>query len=228
MAAVSILLVDDHLLIRKGIRSYLVDAPNLTIAGEAADGMEALAFIKENPVNLVITDINMQGMDGVELSRQIRLEYPDIAIIALTMLEEPQAIRQILQAGVDGYLLKSCSEQELLSAVEAVTNGERYICKEVTDIMLDTVAKRKEKAKPKSRFDLDIALTVREKEVLMLILNQLSNLEIADKLFISVRTVDAHKRNILEKTGAKNTVGLALFALENGLMDENYYANANS
>lgn len=223
MATLNILLADDHQLIRDGLKKYLETHPNARVVGEASDGQEALDLIEQLEVDILITDINMPGMDGLDLIRTVTEDYPNIPCIAVTMLEDAKAIRSVIKSGVRGYLLKNCSREELLKAIDEVAGGRTYFSPDVTEKVLQSMSNKKiAKPAPKGRFEVEEELTTRETEVLKLILTQCSNQEIADKLFISPRTVDAHKRNILEKTNAKNSVGLVLFALEKGLISEEW------
>ena len=212
-------LVDDHKMIRDGIKFYLDDDDRFDIIGEANNGQEALAKIGiNNKFDVLITDIVMPQMDGIELVKNI-IGGPsyEFKIIALTMLSETQHIKKMLNYGIQGYLLKSSGEEEIKRAITAVAEGGTYYSQEVTTIIMNNL--RGEKAKG-SRMALEIPLTPRETEVLHLIVKEYSNQEIGDELFISARTVDAHKRNLLEKTGAKNVAGLALYAIEKRLFDD--------
>ncbi|MFT6055168.1 MAG: DNA-binding NarL/FixJ family response regulator [Roseivirga sp.] len=219
MKAIRIFLVDDHKMIRDGIKFYLDDDERFEIIEEANNGQEALSKINLNSqFDLLITDIVMPQMDGIELVKNIIDGPPfEFKILALTMLSETQHIKKMLNYGVQGYLLKSSGEEEIKKAIVDVAAGNTYYSKEVTTIIMNNL--RGEKARG-SRMALEIPLTVREKEVLHLIVKEYSNQEIADALFISVRTVDAHKRNLLEKTGAKNMAGLALYVIEKRLFDD--------
>jgi DNA-binding NarL/FixJ family response regulator len=219
MKRIKVFLVDDHKMIRDGIKFYLDDDERFEIIGEANNGQEALAKISaNNKFDVLITDIVMPQMDGIELVKNI-IGTPsyDFKIVALTMLSESQHIKKMLNYGIQGYLLKSTSEEEIKKAIVEVAQGGTYYSQEVTTIIMNNL--RGEKAKG-SRMSLEIPLTARETEVLHLIVKEYSNQEIGDELFISVRTVDAHKRNLLEKTGAKNMAGLALYAIEKRLFDD--------
>lgn len=207
----TLLLVDDHKIIRDGLKLYFEDDPNYTVASEASDGQEALDILSSAQFDLVITDINMPNMDGITLSRAIKEQYPDQKIMALTMIGEHQYIKHMLAAGINGYLLKNTDKAEILKAIDKITSGENYFSEEVTKTIFDAMSGQ---LKPTQRLTLETPLTKREKEVLSLIVKELSNHEIAEKLFISLRTVDAHKRNLLEKTGCKNIVGLVIYAME--------------
>jgi DNA-binding NarL/FixJ family response regulator len=160
-------------------------------------------------------DINMPVMNGIECAREITRLFPEIKVLALTMLNELEHIKNMLSAGAKGYLLKNSGKEELVMAIKKVMSGQNYFSDEVKDlIMLEMV---KKKTMPGKIIGEKVPLTSRELDILELILQELTNQEIAEKLFISVRTVDAHRRNLLEKTGARNTAGLVKFALENHL-----------
>lgn len=212
-----ILIIDDHKIVRDGIKLYLENNPKYEIVGESGDGYEALNFLKQKKADLVLMDINMQGMDGIETTQNIMQLDPEVKVIALTMYNDYQHIKAMMDAGASGYLLKNCDESELQKAVAAVIAGDIYYSKEVAQTVMNNLAKRKAKG---NAGPVSTPLTPREKEVYKLILEEYSNQEIADQLFISIRTVEVHKRNLLEKTGAKNTTGLVLYAVKNELFDK--------
>ena len=218
MDNIRVFLVDDHKMIRKGIKTILDDVPEIEIVGEANNGEECLNVIKPEETDLVMTDLSMPEMDGLELTKVLKDKYPQIKIIALTMIGESYTIKQILAEGVMGYLLKNCSEDEIKMAIKRVYEGGTYYSPEVTNIIIDNI--RKAKPKPISRVSMEMPLSDREMEVLHLIIKEFSNSEIAEKLFVSVRTVDAHKRNLLDKTGCKNMAGLVLYAIERSLFED--------
>lgn len=215
---IRILLVDDHKLVRDGIRAQLISNPKFQIIGEASDGQEALDKLDHIQVDLVIMDINMVGMNGITCTEHIIKLYPHTKVLALTMLSENQYIKQMLKAGASGYLLKNCEEEELKKAIETISTGGTYYSPDVTRIIMTNLSGSKI-ANNKNQ-GIQIPLTIREKEILRLILEEYSNKEIAKHLFISQRTVDAHKRNLLEKTGAKNIAGLVLFAINNHIFED--------
>ena len=211
---IKVLLADDHELVRDGIKGYLEGEPGIKVVAEAGNGEEAMKLIAEKEIDIAILDINMPKLDGIKTAEKIKASKPGVKIIALTMLNETQHIRQMLRAGASAYLLKSCSRNELLLAIKSVHAGDTYFSQEVTHSVMQAMSG---KAKY-SKFN-QILLTKREKEILHLITLQYSNQDIAAKLFISVRTVEAHKRNLIEKTGSKNVVGLVLYAIEHGLQN---------
>lgn len=209
-----ILIADDHTMIRDALKNYFIDDTDIEIIGEAINGKDALDKIKTMKPDLVLTDINMPVIDGHQLVERVKEEEIGVKIIALTMINETQAIKKMLSLGVDGYVLKNCDRAELKAGMQQVMNGESYYSPHVMHKVMDGLAKRSNQ----ERTVMDMPLSSREKEVLELILKEYTNNEIANELFISVRTVDAHKRNLLEKTGSKNMVGLVIYALEKGLV----------
>lgn len=219
MSSIKVFLVDDHKLIRDGIKAHFEDDKRFEIVGEAANGQEALDALNKIDADIVLMDINMDVMDGIECTAQISASHPNIKVLALTMLAENQHIKEMLKAGAVGYLLKNSNEQEIKQGIISVREGLPYYSPEVMQTVMNSLASPTAAKKKKSRFEPSIPLTDREKEVLLLIIKEFSNQEIADQLFISKRTVDAHKRNLLEKTGAKNVAGLVIFALNNGIIN---------
>ncbi|SMO58267.1 response regulator transcription factor [Gracilimonas mengyeensis] len=216
MANVRITIADDHEIVRDGIRLLLEDEPGFEIISEAENGKEACeACGKYNP-DLVIMDITMPKMDGIEATKKIKKEYPDIKVLALTMLSEDQHIRKMIKAGASGYILKSAGRDELIKAVNQIMEGQHYFSDGATQSILMELVNPDLSKKNQPE---DVHITEREQEVLKLIVNEYTNQEIADELFVSVRTVDAHRRNLLQKTGSKNTAGLVKYALKNNLLD---------
>ena len=216
MGGVKILLVDDHNIVKQGLRVILESHENIKVVDEAGNGKEAIEKLRGGlDVNLVVIDINMPEMNGIEAAEIIVKEFPDLRILALTMLNEEYHIRKMLKAGAHGYILKNSSKDELLNAVLSINKGEHYFSKEATNIiMMDMV-----NGTPANN-DVpveEVYLTEREKDIIKLIAKEFTNAEIAEKLFISVRTVDAHRRNLLQKIGARNTAGLVVYAIEHNL-----------
>ena len=217
MIPINIILVDDHKIIRDGLKTYLEGDNEFNVIGEASNGKEAMEIIKETSPDIVVTDVMMPEMNGIELCKAIVDFNKNIKVIALTMMGDRQFIRQMLNNGVSGYLLKSCTDDELKLAIKSVNGGKKYYSQEVTEAVMTDLMDGKS---GKSKVAMDMPLSEREKEVLHLVLKEYTNQEIANKLFISTRTVDAHKRNILDKTGSKNIAGLVFYALERKLFDD--------
>ncbi len=212
----SIFIVDDHPMIKDGLLGYLDDTSLYEIKGVASNGIDAYNQLMKMDVDILLTDIQMPIMDGIELVKKLRLEKPDQKIIVLSMFSEAQFIKRMLQLGVMGYVLKNASKAELRQAIDLVAQGGQYYSAEVTGVIMNKLRGSGKKALNQ----LVIVLTQREKEILHFILRQKSNQEIAEELFISPRTVEAHKRNLLEKTGSKNVAGLVIYAIDNQLFEE--------
>ena len=217
MPNIRIAVVDDHEIVRDGIQVLLEDEPGMDIVFEAENGKEAIKYCKKDTPDLIIMDITMPEMDGIEATKIIKDRYPDVKILALTMLSEDQHIRKMIKAGASGYILKSSGKEELLNAINKIIDGQHYFSDDATQAILQELVN----PEIKSTRDADeINITDREMEVLKLIVDEYTNQEIADELFVSVRTVDAHRRNLLQKTGAKNTAGLVKYAIKNDLFND--------
>jgi len=215
MANIKVLLVDDHQIVRDGIKLMLEPQAGIDVVGEAEKGTEVLALLKGQHVDVVVMDINMPEKDGIIATKELKEEYPDVKVLALTMSNDDSHVRQMVQAGASGYIMKSAGRQELTKAIHDVMEGKHYFSDQATEsIMMDLV-----KNKGKSTVQDEVHITEREKEVLSLIVKEYTNQEIAEKLFISPRTVDAHRRNLLQKTGARNTAGLVTYAFQHGLVN---------
>ena len=214
-----LLLVDDHKLIRDAIRSYLEGDDEFEIVEEAGNGQEALVLLKSIKVDVVLMDIQMPVMNGIDCTKKIKELYPDTHVLSLSMLKDNQFIKQMLAAGATGYILKNSGEEEVKKAIRTVNNGETYYSAEVAEIVMQSMMKGGN-IQRSNKLVVDLPLSSRETEVLYLIIKEKTNQEIADELFISPRTVDAHKRNLLEKTGSKNIAGLVLYAIEKNLFDD--------
>ena len=213
-----ILLVDDHKLIRDALKSYMDDDDEFEVVDEAENGQEALILLKTINVDVVMLDISMPVMDGIVCAQEIRKLYPEIKVLALSMMNDNQFIKQMLAAGALGYILKNSGEEEIKKALRKVNDGESYYSAEVAETVMQNMMKGG--IKRSNKLVVDLPLTSREEEVLHLIIKEYTNQEIADELFISTRTVDAHKRNLLEKTGSKNVAGLVLYAIEKNLFED--------
>jgi len=215
MGEINILLVDDHDIVRDGIRSLLEDEIGFAITTEAETGKEALKACQKNEIDLVIMDINMPEMNGIEATEEILENFEDIKVLALTMMDEDEHIRKMIEAGASGYILKSSDKAELVDAITTILDGHHYFSDDATQsVMRDLV-----QSKGKKQSSDPANLTDREVEVLELICKQLTNQQIADQLYISIRTVDAHRRNLLQKTAAKNTAGLVTYAIRHDIVD---------
>lgn len=210
---IKIALADDQILFREGIASIIKNEKDFFLLMEADNGLDFLTRIKstiELP-DILLMDMEMPGMDGMQLNDEIRNKYPSIKVIVLSVHAKERLIARMIQAGASGYLLKNCNKDELLTAVRNVYNNGFYITPNVIQALQSPQANAKGVTNIQS---ISIDLSQREIEVLKLICEEFSNAQIADKLFISVRTVDGHRNNLLAKTGCHNTAGLVLFAVK--------------
>ncbi|SFQ05456.1 response regulator [Hymenobacter arizonensis] len=214
---IRIFLVDDHPIVRDGIRSLLEREAAVQVVGTAGNGQELLDQLPDTPTDLVLIDVNMPVMDGYETTLRLREEYPEVRILALSMLIEELYIGRMLDAGASGYLLKSTGKDEIIHAIRMVMDGKLFLCSEIGLGMLRKVLDWNANVTPASAVRSQL-LSKREMEVLQLIAEGLTNAEIADQLFTSKRTVETHRQNILEKTQAKNTAALVKIALADGLI----------
>lgn len=202
-----IMLVDDHAIVMDGIAALLSGVEAVAVVGKASDGHEALVLLQYTPIDVLITDHSMEGMDGLMLVRTVKKQYPHIKIIVLTMHDEPAIVNEVLRAGVDSYILKKYTHTELQMALDVIREGGQFWSPEVNKILLRRVM-------PEN----NVQITDREMEVLKLLVNEMSSREIAEKLFISERTVETHRKNLLRKTNSTNVVGLIKYAHTHGLV----------
>ncbi|MFY0608404.1 MAG: response regulator transcription factor [Cyclobacteriaceae bacterium] len=209
-----ILLVDDHKMIRDAIKFYFEDDEELEITYEASNGLEALKVLANDNIDLVMADINMPEMDGIQLMESIKHDYPGTKVLVLSMFNEAVYVNKMIALGASGYILKNTSKPEMKLAIDRILSGGDYYSEEVYKTIVDSIAKKA----PKKRLTLETALSEREKDVLRLIVQEYSNHEIGEILFISTRTVESHKRNLLEKTGCKNVAGLVMYAVERDII----------
>ncbi|MBI3577917.1 MAG: response regulator transcription factor [Ignavibacteriales bacterium] len=216
MDKIRILLADDHALIRSGIATLLQGNADFSIIGEAKDGEEAVQKAKELSPDVVVIDLSMPKLSGVEATKIIKKKYPNIRVLVLTMHENEEYVYQILKSGAGGYVLKSAGKEELSAAIRAVARGEKFFSPRVSQIMAEGYLRRAEEDELKGRQD-DAPLTRREKEILALVANGLTNQQIADQLYISPRTVDTHRTNIMQKLDIHDVVNLVRYAIEHGI-----------
>ena len=218
---IKVLLVDDHKIVRDGIAALLNGEKNIKLVGECTDGSEVMGFLSNHSTDVILMDIMMEKLNGIDTSRLVLEKYPEIRILTLSMNQDYDYIQEMLKIGAAGYILKNTGAEELLHAIKVVAEGKPYFSPEVTDVVMN---KYMNKSEPKNSIGknpgLVEELTKREIEVLQLIAQEYTNIEIAEKLYISRRTVDTHRRNLLQKLGAKNSIGLIRFAYNNGLIKD--------
>jgi two-component system nitrate/nitrite response regulator NarL len=205
MKKYSILLVDDHRIFLEGMKN-LIQEP-FEVKDTASSGKEALELIKASEFDLLITDYEMPGINGLELVKAVRIAQPEIKIIVLSMHDDPSVVKELLRSGVMGYLLKNNTYKNLTEALHKVIEGKRFISDEIAELL---ISKPEEEEKG--------VLTSREIEILRLVAKEFNSRQIAEILFISERTVETHRKNILKKTGAANLVGLIKYAYANNLI----------
>lgn len=215
---IKVLLVEDHKILRDGLKAALSGNKEIKVIGECEDGNLVMEFLEKNEVDVIMMDIKMPIMGGIETTQQVNEKYPNIKILALSMYNEEAYIMKIFKAGASGYILKNTSIAEMIEGIKKVFAGEIFYSLEVANIMVSKYMNKTIKAKSKNTSITIDDLTKREKEIIKLISNEFTNQEIADKLFISARTVDTHRRNLLQKLGVKNTAGLVKFAMINEML----------
>ncbi len=210
---IRIYLVEDHHIVRYGVKSILEINPEFQIIGEADNGEDLLLELKKLKVDLVITDISMIGMDGIELTKQIKkISGGTIKVLILSMHADELYINQCFEAGANGYMLKDFKNNELGLAIQKIMKGEKYISRSASQILADNYINKEYSGTNKSGSKIEI--TKREKEIMELISSGLSNKEIAEKIFVSISTVDAHRYNILKKLEVKNTAEMITKAIK--------------
>ncbi|MBU0763975.1 MAG: response regulator transcription factor [Bacteroidetes bacterium] len=219
MKKISVLIADDHKMFREGIRSMLEKEKDIEVAGEAENLDGILQSMNEYQADVVLMDITMGETCGIEATKVVIDHYKDVAVLALSMHSDKKYILEILEAGAKGYILKNAGKEEMLNAIRSVARGDGYFSSEVSSKLIEHLSNQGASEK-KGKSENEIPISDREKEVLRLIALDYSNPEIAEKLFISIRTVDTHKRNLLEKLGAKNTAGLVKYAMRKGIIGE--------
>ena len=208
-----VIIVDDHTLFRNGLRILLNNMENYRVIGEAANGKQFLDQLEKEMPDLVLLDINMPVMDGIEAATIAHSKYPNLKIITLSMYGEEDYYYKMVNAGVKGFVLKNSDIKQVKNALDIVFDGGSFFSSELLQNLINSL-----KSSPKSK-EIHTELSEREMEILILICQGLSNQEIGDRLFISKRTVDKHRANILEKSESKNTAQLVVYAIKNRLVE---------
>jgi DNA-binding NarL/FixJ family response regulator len=211
----SILIADDHPMFAEGLASLLQSHDEYRVIGYAYDGIEAVRKVHELKPDIAIVDVNMPELDGIEAAAQIRREHPSTRVIMLTMNDEASLITKAIEAGAHAYMLKNSAKSDLFAALQAVSADKKYFSAGVAQVLLQKELARKKNESLPASFDEEI-LTPREIAVAKLLVQDLTNAEIADALFISIRTVEGHRMNILRKLNLKSVVGLAKYAAQHG------------
>ena len=209
---IKVLIADDHQLLIDGITTTLEDEQNIEIVAGVNNGKQVLDYLKNNAVDIILMDINMPEMDGLECTKTVLKEFPNCKIIAISQYNERRLIKQMVKNGASGYLLKDSSKRELVGAINSVASGFPFFSDRLSTNPAFSLDKKK---KPNPLF---FSLTEREKEILILICKEFSSQEISEKLMISFHTVESHRANLMLKSGAKNSIGLMKWAIENDLV----------
>lgn len=210
---VNVIVADDHQIVIDGIKSLLESDNNIVVVDTASNGKELIDKVSHaiTPIDLIITDIQMPVINGIDATSTISRKFPAIKIIALTMHNEKALINSIMDAGAHGYILKNIGKDELLMAINLVMEGKKYFSGEVTLTVMNT-------DEDGDNYNLNVPLTQREVEIVKLIVQGMTNIEIGDKLFISHRTVDTHRTNIMKKVNAKNVAALIKYAIQKNIV----------
>ncbi|MCL4394919.1 MAG: response regulator transcription factor [Chloroflexi bacterium] len=216
MAKIRVLVCDDHTILREGIRLLLNSQPDLEVVAEAVDGRDAVEKARAVRPDVILMDIAMPMLNGLEATRQIRREWPDARVLVLTMYESDEYVSQMLEAGAAGYVLKKVAGSELTYAIRAIHQGEAFLYPSITKRLVEDYLRRVETGQERASFD---GLTDRERQVLQLIAEGHTNKAIADLLNLSVRTVQNHRAHIMEKLGMHDRGELIKYAIQKGIIE---------
>ena len=211
-----IVIAEDHTILRAGLRALLAAQNGLEVIGEAGDGREAIRKVDTLQPDLLLIDLSMPKLNGIDAIREIKRQHPKIKIIVLTVHKSDEYIIAALRAGANGYMLKDASQNELLLAIDYVINGKTFLSPSISDKLVDAVLNTDKKDKPAA--DLD-NLTAREREILKLVAEGNTNKKIAGHLCISLKTVEKHRSNLMKKLDLRNTAALTAYAIEKKMVD---------
>lgn len=210
---INILIADDHAIVRTGLRALLRSEPSLQLVGEATGGYEAIELVSKTRPDILILDLSMPDLDGIAVTRQLKPQYPDLRILILTVHEDEAMLREAIRAGASGYIVKHAAEAELIAAINTIRRGDLYVDPAMLRVLLVEF--------PKPRTEQPASpdpLTPRETDVLKLIVQGYTNRQVGEELGISVRTVEGHRANLLEKLGLRTRVELVRYARDRGLI----------
>lgn len=204
----NVLLVDDHRILLDGIKNLIDGLPDFEVKATATDGREALKLITSQEFDILITDYELPELTGLELIKAAKAAQPEIKILVLSMHDDPSIVRELLKMSIHGYILKKDTHKSLIEALHKITEGKKFFSEEISDLLISLSSEPEEKG----------VLTSRELEILRLVAKEFNSRQIAEILFISERTVETHRKNILKKTGTNNLVGLIKYAYANNLI----------
>jgi len=211
--SIKIILADDHEIFRDGFKAMLKKQPSVELVAEAANGEELLELTRKLHPDVIVTDIKMPKLDGLQATRIISQEFPKIGIIALSMIDEENLIIDMMEAGAKGYLLKNAHKTEIIEAIKAVNNGNIYYCHGASTKLTRLIAKNQKIAFTKK--ESQPVLTQKEIDVIQCICEEMTNKEIADRFSLSIRTIEGYREKIQEKIGARNSAGIVIYAIRN-------------
>jgi len=211
--SIKILIADDHQLFREGLVNLLADSSGIEVIAEAQDGKETLLLAKKLKPDIVIMDIGMPIMNGLQATTALQKDHPEIKVIALSMHSDRDYIKSMLEAGASGYLFKNCSYHQLIEAIKSVYSGKKYLSDDITEVVINDYLHHESDVTPSHA-----VLSERESEILKLYAEGKSSREIADLLFVSVKTIGTHKQNILNKLGLKTIPDMVKYALKSGII----------
>lgn len=214
----NILIADDHAMFADGISSILRNEPDIKVVGQCLDGPSVLEFLKENKVDVLLLDVNLPGMSGIDVCKEVTSKFMATKVIAISMFNEESFVTEILNNGAKGYVLKNTGREELLKAIKTVLSGKSYFSDDVTKTIMKGLMNQRKGGKENKKEIPKISR--REKEVLALIMKEHTTQEIAGLLFISLKTVESHRSNLLAKMNARNTAGLVRIAMEHNLIGD--------
>lgn len=214
-----ILIADDHAMFADGIASILQAEPNIEVIGRCLDGPSVLEFIKKDQPDILLLDVNLPGMSGIEVCKEIVTNHKATKVLAISMFNEESFVTEILNNGAMGYILKNTGREELLKAINTILSGKSYFSADVTQTIMKGLMKHRKNSSQESKKVLP-KISRREKEVLELIIKEHTTQEIANQLFISLKTVESHRSNLLAKLNVRNTAGLVRIAIENNLLEK--------
>jgi|SRR5687767_9407131 len=212
---IRVMIADDHNMFVEGIESILEGHENIKVVSKCYTGTEVFEKMPQAHPDVILLDINLPGMNGLEVCQKLNKEYPEVKVLALSMHNEESFVTEILKYGAQGYILKNTGTKELISAIESVHAGQSYFSEEVTETIMKSLVNQRSGSKKSTT--LAPKISRREKDVLELIMKEHTTQEIADTLFISLKTVESHRRSLLTKLGVRNTAGLVRVAIENHL-----------
>jgi len=210
---IRIVLADDHEIFRDGFKAMLKKQPSIELAGEASDGEALIKITRQTKPDIIVTDIKMPKMDGLQATKILAAEFPDIGIIALSMIDEENLIIDMMEAGAKGYLLKNAHKNEIIEAIKTVNSNNNYFCNGTSAKLTRMIAKNDRI--PFLKKPARVELSQKEIDIIHLICQEMTNREIADRLNLSIRTIEGYRDQILEKLGAKNSAGIVVYAIRN-------------